>query len=346
MAIARLLVRLPNWLGDIVMSLPALGAVRARWPDASLAVALPRAYAPLAEAMPGVDATVPLAIGRGWRDRATFDADVARVRDGRFDAVLLFTNSFASALMAQRAGIPERWGYHADLRGLLLTRGVSRSRRPRGPERHHSRYYARLVEALGCVVRDSPPRLSLPGAWRGRGDELLGRSGVALERPPIGIAPGAAYGAAKQWPPALVAEVIARAVRERQVTCVLLGSSGDAPAGAQLLQRLDARSGPDPARPRVVDLIGSTDLPTLAGVLARCSSLLCNDSGAMHLAAALGVHVVVPFGPTDEFATAPLGRHALLTGTAWCRPCLRRECPIDHRCMWTIDPGRVLEALW
>jgi heptosyltransferase-2 len=350
--LARLLVRLPNWLGDIVMSLPALAAVRARWPDARLTLALPRAFAPLVDAIPTADEALPLAIGRGWRDRATFAADVEALRAGNFDAALLLTNSFASALMASRAGIPERWGYRADLRGTLLTRAVPRRRARTVTDRHHSRYYLRLVEALGCEGGAREARLRVPPEWRDRGAGLLAHAGVPAGAPIVGVAPGAAYGAAKQYPPALVARVIARCLAERGAWCVLLGARGDAAAGAEVLRHLGrgddalaSAGGRDDGGARVVDLIGATDLPALAGVMAHCASVLCNDSGAMHLAAAIGVHVVVPFGATDEHATAPLGPHAVLTGRAWCRPCLRRECPIDHRCMWTIDSGRVFDAL-
>jgi heptosyltransferase-2 len=134
-----------------------------------------------------------------------------------------------------------------------------------------------------------------------------------------------------------VAEVIARLTREARVSCVLVGSPADAAAGRQVAGAL--RDVP------VLDAIGRTDLPAVIGVMARCAAFVCNDSGAMHLASAVGVPAVIPFGATDEIATAPLGPHTIVIGHAWCRPCLRRECPLDHRCMWTIDSTRVFEAV-
>lgn len=334
----RLVVRLPNWLGDVVMALPALASVRAHWPAAHLAVALPAPFAPLMEAVEGPDAVLPLAVGRGWRGRDAFARDVAALRDGRFDAGLLFPNSFASARMLKEAGVPERWGYRADFRSPLLTRAVPRALRRMGPNRHHARYYGHLVEGLGCPTPGYKMHLGAPPAWHAAAASLLEASGVPHGARLVGFAPGAAYGTAKQWPPELVARVITECLEHPRAACVLLGTPADAGSAATILEAL-------PGTSRVADLVGRTDLTTLAGVLARCAAVVCNDSGTMHLAAALGAHTVAVFGATDEHATAPLGPHTIVAGDAWCRPCLRRECPIDHRCMWTIAPERVFESL-
>jgi heptosyltransferase-2 len=155
------------------------------------------------------------------------------------------------------------------------------------------------------------------------------------------MAPGAAYGRAKQWPPERFGR-LARLLHERRgVVSVVVGSRADRAAGD------DSGGGGS-----VVNLIGQTDLPLLAGVMARCRAFVSNDSGAMHLAAAVGLPVTAIFGSTDERATAPLNSvsapappHEILTCDVWCRPCMLRECPIDHRCMTGIDPERVCEAV-
>lgn len=341
---ARLLVRLPNWLGDIVMALPALRAVRARWPDAHLAAALPRAFAPLAEAAGGVDAVVPLVPARGWRDREAAGADTAALAAGRFDTVLLLTNSFGSAWLACRAGIPERWGYGGTLRSRLLTRAVPRPRRRAPAVRHHARYYARLVEALGCRVDAYRARIDVPTAWREAAVRQLAARGVGAADQVVAFAPGAAYGSAKRWPPPLVAEVIDRVARDLGAVPVIVGTPADRPTVEAIHAALAAAA--HAARPaRLVDLVGETDVPTLAGVIARARAFVSNDSGAMHLAAAAGTPVVAVFGPTDEHETAPLGPHVVVRSPVWCRPCLRRECPLDHRCMRTIQPADVYEAI-
>lgn len=340
----RLVVRLPNWLGDIVMALPALRAVRARWPDAHLAGALPRPFAPLAEAAGGFDAVVPLVPARGWRDREAAAADTAALAAGGFDAALLLTNSFGSAWLVRRAGIPERWGYGGTLRSRLLTRAVPRPRRRAPVVRHHAQYYARLVEALGCRVDLDLYRIAVPAAWRQAAVRRLASRGVSAEDEIVAFAPGAAYGCAKRWPPPLVAAVIDRVARDLGAVPVLVGTPADRPT-AQAIQSVLAARPPAGEPIRVVDLVGETDVPTLAGVMAQARAFVSNDSGAMHLAAAAGTPVVAVFGPTDEHETAPLGPHVVVRSPVWCRPCLRRECPLDHRCMRTIDPADVYGAV-
>jgi heptosyltransferase-2 len=154
----------------------------------------------------------------------------------------------------------------------------------------------------------------------------------------VGFAPGAAYGHAKRWPPARVGEVIARVARERGAVSILVGAYGDREAGREIELSL-------PVGVSVVNLIGRTDLRQLAGILARCSAFVSNDSGAMHLAAAVGVPVTAIFGPTDERVTAPLGDHDVILREVFCRPCMLRDCPIDHRCMKRITPDEVFESV-
>ena len=155
------------------------------------------------------------------------------------------------------------------------------------------------------------------------------------------LAPGAAYGKAKQWIPAHVATLIAKLDRQHSATCVLVGSAADRATGAEIHRAI--------ASSRLIDLIGDTTLDQLAGVLAVCDVCVCNDSGAMHLAAAVGARVVATFGPTNEHATRPLARPErraeVLVHDVWCRPCMLRECPIDHRCMTGLTPERVFDAI-
>jgi heptosyltransferase-2 len=173
--------------------------------------------------------------------------------------------------------------------------------------------------------------------------DLLMQTGVDPDAIVIGFAPGAAYGQAKQWPPDRVAAVAARLVREHGATCVLVGAAHDGRAARAIESWLRVNA-PDAAG-RVIDLIGRTSLAALAGVVARCDVFVSNDSGAMHLAAALGRPVVAIFGPTDERATRPLGAHDLISEAVFCRPCLLRDCPIDHRCMKRITVDRIVAAV-
>ena len=329
----RLLVRTPNWLGDVVMALPALAALRAHYPEAALAAACPGPLAPLLSAAPGVDEVVGMPRGGARRGEAE------ALRRGGFDAVLLLPGSFGSAWIARRAGIPERWGFAGQWRRPLLTRAVTPPRRRGGPVHQVDRYLA-LVRGLGIEPVAAEPRLEAPAAVRERARTLLAAAG-GHDGPMVGMAPGAAYGHAKRWPPARYAGVAARLVRDLGARVVLLGSAHDRDAGHAIESTLDAdvRLGPG-----FLNLIGRTDLRQLIGLLAACRTLIAGDSGAMHLAAALGVPVTAIFGPTDERLTAPVGGHAVLTHPVWCRPCFFRDCPIDHRCMTRISEAEVLHA--
>jgi heptosyltransferase-2 len=214
----------------------------------------------------------------------------------------------------------------------LLTRGV---RRPRG-RRHQSEYYLHLVRELGFEAAAAVPRIAIAGQTRARVDELLSRTGLHPGMPIVGIAPGAAYGHAKRWPPDRVAELAVR-LHAHGASVVLVGAAGDRDAGREIESSM-------PAVP-VVNLIGRTDLRLLAGLLASCHAFVSNDSGAMHLAAAAGVPVAAIFGPTDERATAPLGDHDVIIHQVFCRPCMLRDCPIDHRCMRGIGVDEVFDAV-
>ena len=332
----RLVIRAPNWLGDAVMALPAMGAVRAAFPDAHLAVAAVRSIAPIFEQETSAREDSLLTLPDGA-------AEVAALAAGKFDAVVLLPNSFRSAWSARRAGIPERWGYASGGRRLLLTRAVSR---PRGRV-HQSVYYLELVKGLGLAAGDPWPRISVRAATLARADAVLAAHHVAPDAQIVGFAPGAAYGHAKRWPPRLVAETMVRLAREARAVCVMFGAKGDRDSGREIESSL-------PPDVRVVNLVGRTDLGQLAGVITRCAAFVSNDSGAMHLAAALGVQVVAIFGPTDERVTSPLGGPArggglatpdVLTHRVFCRPCMLRDCPIDHRCMKGITAGEVVERV-
>jgi heptosyltransferase-2 len=331
----RVVVRPPNWLGDAVLALPALAAVRRAFPDAHLTVAGAPAVAALFREGTDVDPDAVLDLSGSPREM------VQRLASPAFDLGVLFPNSFRSAWIFRQAGIRERWGYATPARGWLLTR---RARRVRGAgSRHMVDYYRRLVRGLGVAAAEDPPRLRASPASDAAAAAVLARAGLEPASGFVAFAPGAAYGQAKQWPPARVAEVIAGVVRARGVSCVLVGAGHDRPAARAIESWLRAHA-PE-TRARVVDLVGRTSLGVLVGVTARAAAFVSNDSGAMHLAAALGRPVVAVFGPTDERATGPIGDHDVLVASAFCRPCLLRDCPIDHRCMKRVPADRVAAAL-
>jgi heptosyltransferase-2 len=325
--IKRLVIRAPNWLGDAVMALPAIAALRGAVPDSTLAVAAIPSVAPLFAEHTDADPEEILTL-----DEA--DHEVRILASGQFDAIVLLPNSFRSAWNARRARIPQRLGYGGNLRGPLLT---TRVRPPKGRV-HQSSWYSELVRSLGVTPVERVPRVAVKPHTGERAAALLAQHGIEPGSFIVGFAPGAAYGHAKRWPPSRVAETMARLVKEREATCIMVGAGADRDSGREIESLL-------PADPRIVNLIGRTDLRVLAGVLAACSAFVSNDSGAMHLAAAVGVPVTAIFGPTDERVTAPLGEHDVLLHQVFCRPCMLRDCPIDHRCMKGVTVDAVVASV-
>ena len=354
----RLVILSPNWLGDAVMALPAIADVRRAAPGVSITVAARPAIAPLFQLAPGVDATIVVSKPGPMHDLARWSALGAELAGGGFDAALLLPNSMHSALLVSRAGIAERWGYRAGWRGRLLTRAIAR---PAGL--HQVESYQHLVRALGFASGPGEPRVDVPAAARDEAMRLLMADGWDGSSPLVALAPGAAYGGAKRWPPSYFGE-LAAALAADGISTVMVGSAADKATAFEVAQAFQVAgpTGPalqtgavqtgvgpvllHPAAPaRLFDLVGRTDLPALAGVLTLCRTLVTNDSGAMHLAAAAGVGVTAMFGPTDDTATRPRGaQHAVLTHDVWCRPCMLRECPLDHRCMRGIGVAAVLAS--
>jgi heptosyltransferase-2 len=336
----RILVVSPNWLGDAIMALPALADLRRHFDGASLTVAARGSVAPLYTLVPGVERTIPLQWRGKLTDRRALRGDVERLRSIAADVAVLFPNSFASAWIVRTAGIAERWGFAGDVRGPLLTRAI---RRPRG-SLHQGAYYQALVRALGVDTGPLEPVLDVPPHDTAAARTLLATRGWDGLRPLLVVAPGAAYGTAKRWLPAHFARLIETAVRDRGMQCVLVGSGADGETTRWIAGAIDEQM-----RPHVIDLAGATSLEMLAAILMLGAACVSNDSGAMHLAGAVGVPLAALFGPTREYETAPLtrprGRAEVLIHPVWCRPCMLRECPIDHRCMKGLRPDRVFEAV-
>ena len=309
----RLVILAPNWLGDAVMALPAIADVRRGSAEAWISVAARPLVAQLFNLVPDVGEVVALGDGSRLFYRPTPVPQVA----------LLLPNSFRSALVARRAGIPERWGYRAGWRGPLLTKAIDRA----PGTVHQVEYYQRLVRALGFPNGPGVPRIVVSDQVREASSLLLKREGWDGSAPVIALAPGVAYGDSRRWSPRYFAD-LARTLAADGARPVLVGSAADARTGREIESVV--------ADPRtVLNVIGRTDVPTLAGVLTLARALVSNDSGAMHLGAALGVPVTAVFGPTDERVTSPRSSAAtdVLSHPVWCRPCRLRECPLDHRCM-------------
>jgi heptosyltransferase II len=335
-----ILVMAPNWLGDAVMALPSIADVRRHFPAGRLAIAARPAVADLFRLVPGIDDIMSLAWKGHWWSRSSLRGDAVRLGSMGADVAILLPNSFATAWLVKQAAIAERWGYATDMRWALLSRAI---RRPR-PSMHQGAYYQHLTSALGIPAGPLQPSIVVPQHAIDAARALLGERGWDGDRPLAVLAPGAAYGTAKRWIPSHVASLASDLVVRRGMTCALVGSRADRATTTAVLGLTAAR-----ARACVIDIAGDTTLEGLAGVFSLAHVCVSNDSGAMHLAAAVGTPVVAVFGPTRERETAPLacagGRTEVLTHPVWCRPCMLRECPIDHRCMTRITPARVYTAV-
>ena len=337
-SVRRLLVLSPNWLGDAVMALPAIADVRRRFPAARLIVAARRSVADLFTMVPGIDQVVTLEWKGKLQERRALRQDTAALVALEADAAVLLPNAFSAAWLVSRAGIRERWGYGADFRRLLLSRAVSRPRR----SMHQAEYYQHLVRQLGMDSGPLEPAVHVPDDVIVGARMLLNSRNWDSSRPLIAVAPGAAYGTAKRWLPEHYATLVSNLIQSG-AQCVLVGSRGDIET-TNWIRRLV----PDNQRD-VLDLTGITSLSLLVGLMAIARAFVSNDSGAMHLAAAVGTPVTAIFGPTREYETRPLPRAGarvqVLIHEVWCRPCMLRECPIDHRCMKGLSPNRVLASV-
>jgi heptosyltransferase-2 len=329
----RIVVRVPNWIGDVVFALPALRSVQAGFPGAAVSIAGPSWAGSLLAGTEFSGMTIPLSgVGKSSVSREA----AAALKAGSFNAGILLTNSFSSALLFRQAGIPERWGYKTDGRGLLLTRGV---RRPASrPAVHMVRYYLGLLEGLGIPTLPPSIDLSVPAEAKERAGRRLAGAGIDSSRPLVLLAPGAAHGPAKRWPAARFGETAALLRKRTGAAIVVVGTAAEAPLAAEIA----AAAGPETR-----DFTGKTDLAELFGLLERAAALVTNDSGPLHMANALRVPVVAVFGPTDPRATGPFHEpfRVLRRDGIPCQPCKYRACPYDHRCMALITAAEAAAAV-
>ena len=330
----RILIRGTNWLGDAVMSLPAIRALRRRLPKARITMLARGWVADLYRREPCVNGV--MTVPETWIGRASL---VLRLRRRDFDTAILLPNSLESALIARLAGIPCRVGYDRDGRGPLLTNAYPRPKKGEIPP-HEQFYYLELMRRCGVIeelVEAGPILLHESKEARAAGLGLFRDMGFPTIV--VGVSPGAQNSRAKQWLPERFVESAVRLGDSLGGGIVLFGSRQERPL-CQAMAEAIRRAG----RP-VLNLAGETTLATFIGLAAACRVFLTNDSGAMHVASALGVPTVAVFGPTEYFATSPAGpTNALVREPVDCSPCMLRDCPIDHRCMTKISAERVAET--
>ncbi len=333
----RVVVRAPGWLGDAILSLPAAAAIRRHFAAAHLAIAAPASIAPIFREETPVAPDEVIELPDSTRDA------VAILKKGSFDAGILFPNSFRSAWQFRRAGIGARWGY-GDGRPRLAADAAKPARTRRGHAAPH-RLLPQSRARSGHRVRRR--RASAAPAFTGecgsRGGAVRGAQRGARRRLSSDLRPAQRTARPSSGRRIGWRQVIARLAAETPATCVIVGAAHDREAARAIESWLRAHA--PAASNRVVDLVGRTNLGTLVGVAARAAVFVSNDSGAMHVAAAVGRPVVAIFGPTDERVTRPIGAHDVITQPVFCRPCQLRDCPIDHRCMKRITVDTIVSAV-
>ena len=335
----KILVRATNWVGDAIIAIPALRVVRSRFRDAEISI-LARPY--VADIYRGqgicdeLIAYAPKTIHAGIRGREKLAAEL---RAKEFDMALLLQNAFDAAWITWRAGIPERIGYARDGRSLLLTEAVAVPK-PGEIPLHEKFYYLELLHRVGwleALPDESLITLKVSEQSRIQAATTLRDAGVQERSVRIAIGAGASYGSAKCWLPSRFAELANRLQSQHDADVILFGTAGESAVSDAISTEMK--------RPPV-NLTGKTAIADLPALLSQCHLFVGNDSGAMHVAGAVGLPVVAIFGPTDPFGTVPVSpKCAVVQQKPYCSPCFLRRCPTDHRCMKSVTADMVEAAV-
>jgi heptosyltransferase-2 len=325
------MIRGTNWIGDAILTLPAVSSIRATYPQAHIAVLVKPWVADIYGLFSGVDEVI---IYENKFDTPAGVFRLARMLKGKkFDAAILLQNAIEAAIIASAAGIPLRAGYDSDARGLLLTHRVRRTEEIR--KIHQIDYYLEMVKALGCVPVDREMHLETKINPLDAQD-VLRKFIPETKKAIIGIAPGATYGPAKRWISDRFAEMADKLNEHLSSQAILLGGKADREV-TQEVQRL--------AQTKLINLSGKTTLREAIYLISQCHLFISNDSGLMHIAGALNIPTVAIFGSTNPVTTSPVGNKSIIVSKeVSCSPCLKETCPTDFRCMKQISVEDVFTA--
>lgn len=326
----NILVRMPNWIGDLVMATPVLSDLRNAFPEASITAMCRKPLCELLEQDEAIDEL--FCFSRPSNDfsrRRELRDIIGKIQVGKYDTGVLLTNSFSSAWWFWQGGVKRRIGYAAHFRRLLLTDPLTLFK----TKEHEVITYKRILEPLGVPVSATAPRLYVSQKEVDVSKELLYQRGYVKGKKLIGINPGAAFGSAKCWPSERFRALAMRLLLETDSYVVFFGDASVKEISRGLPER-------------VIDLAGVTSLRELACLIKDCTVLVTNDSGPMHIAAAFEVPMVALFGSTDEELTGPYGqKEHVIRKKVPCSPCFKRVCPIDFPCMKEIGVEEVLERV-
>lgn len=332
----NIIIRMPNWLGDLVMATPVLKDLRTRFPDAHITAMCQSNVADLLKFDPNINEVFSYKKPSGWIHRSQHWEIIETLQHGEYDLGILLTNSFSSAWWFWRGKVSNRIGFAANLRSFLLNKAVPFPK-TRGTQ-HLVLTYKMLLAPLGVELSDTHPQLYVSEEERIAAIELLKKYRIdPTKNVIIGINPGAAYGSAKCWLPDRFRAVTEKLLENPNYFIICFGDS----AGASLVNEI-CREMPE----RVINLAAKTNLRELIALLQQCNVLLTNDSGPMHIASALGTPLLALFGSTSDVQTGPYGKYSkVIHKHVECSPCYQRTCPIDFRCMKRIEVDEVYQEL-
>lgn len=334
--VRRILVRATNWVGDAVMSLPALEAIREDFPSSSITVLARPWVVPLFKNHPAVDLIMPYRKMRGpFGNFRELIRIAGLIRNNGYDLAILFQNAFEAAVLAYLGGVPNRIGYCGDGRRLLLTHSIVRDKEIM--KGHQVEYYLYLLKAMGWSAGSREPTLYVDPKDMEEAGHIIDSEGIMEEDYILGLSPGALFGDAKRWPAERFARVGDWAYERWNAKVMVLGSGNE----MDICERLCESMEHEPH-----NLCGRTSLGVAIGLVSRCNFFVTNDSGLMHIAASLGIPTLAVFGSTDPVATGPRGpRSRIVKHETACAPCLRPECPTNFQCMLSIQPEEVWEEM-
>lgn len=320
----KILIRGTNWIGDAIMTLPAVASIRATYPQAHIALLAKQWVADIYKLFSELDEII---IYEKKFDTPTGVFRLAKkLKKENFDAAILLQNAIEAAIIARVAGIPLRAGYDSDARGFLLTHRVRRTQKIKNV--HQTEYYLEMVISLGCapIAREMHLETKInPIVVR----KVLKKFIPETKKNLIGIAPGATYGAAKKWFPERFAQLTDRLAGAFFGQTIILGGNDDKKTAQEIDELSDAP---------LINLAGKTTLTEAAYLISQCSLFISNDSGLMHIAGALNIPTIAIFGSTNPVTTSPLGSQSvIIRKEVSCSPCLKETCPTDFRCMKLIS---------
>lgn len=330
----NIIVRMPNWVGDVVMATPILKDLRKKFPEASITAMCRMPMGELLLASPDIDEIFSFVKSTRLVRREEKRHILDRLQKGKYDLGIILPTSFSSAWWFWQGDVKYRIGYQSFGRDFLLTHPVPKVKN--SSKQHLVLTYKELLRPLGMEPSDTKPQLYLKEEEVKQIRNLLSQHGVRPHHRIVGINPGAAYGSAKCWLPERFREVTTRLLEDKDVIVVYFGDLVTAGLVKEICQGLS---------PRVINMAGLTSLRELTSLISVCDVLLTNDSGPMHIAGAFNTPVVALFGSTSAVMTGPYKNGVVIQKQVACSPCYRRTCPIDFRCMTQIGVDEVLQAI-